>query len=272
MKNSDKLLVIGDVHGCFPTLKELLGEVDPNMPLLFLGDLINRGPSSLETLRYVKNMAHRAICLLGNHEMHLLASAAGAGKSHRKDTIQEILQAPDAEELIDFVRHLPLLYQWKNYTFVHASIDPAWSIELARSLASEVQTHLRGKHWKEYLQHMYGKDLWNKHLSGEARMRAILNGFTRIRFVDKNGFPDYSIKEGLQQKPDHLMPWFDCPIRKTQNEQIVFGHWSTLGLVVRSDIIALDTGCVWGGSLSAIELPERRLFTVKAPQYLDPFA
>lgn len=272
MKDAEKILVIGDVHGCLPTLEKLIAQIDENMPLLFLGDLINRGPESLATLRLVKNMGKRAKCLLGNHDMHLLATAANAGKANRRDTIDEILKADDAEDLIDFVRHQPLLWQWNDYTFVHASIDPAWSLEEAQTLAHEVQNHLRSKHWKSYLQNMYGKDLWEPSLKGEARMRAILNGFTRIRFVNSQGIPDYKIKEGLETKPDHLMPWFECPVRKTQNDKIVFGHWSTLGLVVRENIIALDTGCVWGGALSAIELPSRKVLSIKAPQYLDPLA
>ncbi len=272
MQSAQKILVIGDVHGCLLTLEELLDQVQEEMPLLFLGDVINRGPQSLSTLRLIKALGSRAKFLLGNHEMHLLASAAGAGKINRRDTIDEILNAPDSEELIDYIRHQPLLFQWQDYTFVHASIDPAWTLEEAKSLAQEVQTHLQGNDWKAYLQHMYGKDLWDKKLTGDARMRAILNGFTRIRFVDKKGIPDYKIKEGLAQKPDHLMPWFECPVRKTKNDSIVFGHWSTLGLVVQDNVIALDTGCVWGGALTAIELPARKILSVKAPQYLDPLA
>lgn len=270
MQSSQNVTVIGDVHGCLPTLLKLLELIPADSPLIFIGDIINRGPASLETLRLVRSMGERATLILGNHEMHLLATAAGAGKPNRRDTIEEILNAPDASELIDWVRHQYLLFEWKDYTFVHAAIDPAWSLKKARNLAKEVQDELRSDHWKDYLQEMYGKDLWDNNLSGAARMRAILNGFTRIRFVDKKGVPDYKVKDAPGQTPKHLMPWFECPCRKTQDDNIVFGHWSTLGLVNRKHVIALDTGCVWGGALSAIELPQRKVLQVKAPQYCDP--
>ena len=272
MQTKQNVTAIGDVHGCLPTLEKLLAQIPEDSPLIFIGDVINRGPASLETLRRVRSFGERAKLILGNHEMHLLATAAGAGKVNRRDTIDEILNAPDACDLIDWVRHQYLLLDWNDYTFVHAAIDPAWSLKKARTLASEVREHLRSNHWKDYLQEMYGKDLWSNDLRGSARMRAILNGFTRIRFVDKKGIPDYKVKDAPGKTPDHLMPWFECPVRKTKEDNIVFGHWSTLGLVLKEHVIALDTGCVWGGSLSAIELPSRKIYQVKAPQYCDPFA
>lgn len=272
MQSEQNVTVIGDVHGCLPSLSQLLEKIPEDSPLIFIGDLINRGPASLETLRLVHSMGKRATLILGNHEMHLLATAAGAGKPNRRDTIGEILAAPDAEELIDWIRHQYLLYDWKDYTFVHAAIDPAWSLKKARALACEVREHLRSDHWKEYLQEMYGKDLWDNDLTGPARMRAILNGFTRIRFVDKKGIPDYKAKDSPGNTPKHLMPWFVYSHRKTKDDNIVFGHWSTLGLVIQEHIIALDTGCVWGGALTAVMLPQRQVIQVKAPQYCDPFA
>lgn len=271
-KNADKVTVIGDVHGCLPTLEKLLNRIDKDMPLIFIGDIINRGPQSLETLRLIRSLGKQARVILGNHDMHFLATAAGNGKANRRDTIAEIFKAPDAQELIDWMRHQRLMYRWKEYTFVHAAIDPAWSIKEADELAGEVHDILRSKHWKDALKEMYGKDLWDPKLKGSARMRAILNGFTRIRFVDKKGVPDYKAKESPQAVGADLMPWFDYPNRKTANDTIVFGHWSTLGLILRPHIIALDTGCIWGGSLTAIELPSRRIIQEKAPQYLDPLA
>ena len=247
MQSEQNVTVIGDVHGCLPSLSQLLEKIPEDSPLIFIGDLINRGPASLETLRLVHSMGKRATLILGNHEMHLLATAAGAGKPNRRDTIDEILAAPDAEELIDWIRHQYLLYDWKDYTFVHAAIDPAWS-------------------------EMYGKDLWDNDLTGPARMRAILNGFTRIRFVDKKGIPDYKAKDSPGNTPKHLMPWFEYSHRKTKDDNIVFGHWSTLGLVIQEHLIALDTGCVWGGALTAVMLPQRQVIQVKAPQYCNPFA
>ena len=272
MQNEQNVTVIGDVHGCLPSLEKLLKQIPSDDHLIFIGDIINRGPQSLATLRLVRSFGDRATLILGNHEMHLLATAAGAGKANRRDTIDEILNAPDAPELIDWVRTQYLLYQWGDYTFVHGAIDPAWSLKKAKNLANEVQQALRGDDWKEYLQEMYGKDLWDDELSGSARMRAILNGFTRIRFVDKKGVPDYKIKDAPGNTPKHLMPWFECPARKTKKDNVVFGHWSTLGLVMTEHVIALDTGCVWGGALTAVELPQRKVFQVKAPQYCDPFA
>ena len=272
MQNAQNVTVIGDVHGCLPTLEALLSQIPEDVPLIFIGDLINRGPESLKTLRCVVEMGDRAHLILGNHEMHLLASAAGAGKVNRRDTIEEILNAPDADDLVDWVRHQHLLLQWRQFTFVHAALDPAWSVKEAVKLAHEVQSELRSKQWKTYLKEMYGKDLWDKSLTGSARMRAILNGFTRIRFVDKKGIPDYKVKDAPGINPPHLMPWFECPARKNNKNTIVFGHWSTLGFVNTPYAIALDTGCVWGGALSALILPERRLIQVKAPQYCDPFA
>ena len=143
-KNAEKVTVIGDVHGCLPTLEKLLARIDDTMPLIFIGDIINRGPNSLETLRLIRSLGKRARVILGNHDMHFLATAAGNGKANRRDTIAEIFQAPDAEELIDWMRHQRLMYRWKEYSFVHAAIDPAWSITEAEALAGEIQGILRG--------------------------------------------------------------------------------------------------------------------------------
>ncbi len=270
--NTQTLYVIGDVHGCLPTLTELFEQLDETTPIIFLGDVINRGPNSLETLRFVKSLGKRARCILGNHDLHLLATAAGSGRIASLDTIDEILSAPDAEELLDYVRHQSLFIQWQGFTFVHAAMDPAWDIKTAQKLAAYVEKKLRAQDWRRNLMHMYGKDLWDEKLRGDAKLRAILNGFTRIRFVDEKGIPNYKIKDAPGESPAGFMPWFDCPARKTKKETVVFGHWSTLGLINRTDIIALDTGCVWGGALSAMELPARKIIQVKAPMYRDPLA
>ncbi len=270
--HSDKLYAIGDIHGCYDTFIELFNQLDPSIPLLFLGDIINRGPKSLETLRFVKSLGDRARLILGNHEMSFLATAAGHGKAHRLDTMHSILDEPDAKDLINWLRKQYLLFQWNEYTFVHGAINPAWDLDLAKALAHEVQEHLRNKGWKKYLKDMYGKDQWDESLTGSARMRAILNGFTRIRLVDEQGIPEFKIKEGIAKIPEGFMPWFESPVRKTQNDTIVFGHWSTLGLVNRPNIICLDSGCLWGGSLTAMEFPSRKIISIKAPQYLDPLA
>ena len=270
MKNSSSIYVIGDVHGCLPSLNQLLASFDEDLPLVFTGDIINRGPNSLETLRRIKGLGERAVTVLGNHDLHLLASAAGFGKPNRLDTLDPILTAPDAQELIDWLRFQPLLYQWNDWTIVHAGLLPCWSLTQARELAQEVQTILRSDDWKNGLSQMYGKELWEESLSGHARVRAILNGFTRLRLVHADGTPDYKIKETTGGIPEGFYAWFDAPERQSQNDKIVFGHWSTLGKVNRDHVIALDTGCVWGGALTAVKLPQRRFFSVKAPMYLNP--
>lgn len=270
--HTDKIYAIGDIHGCYDTLVELFDLLDPEIPIIFLGDIVNRGPKSLETIRFVKSLGDRARLILGNHEMSLLATAADHGKQHRLDTMQCILDEPDAKEIINWLRKQYLLLQWNEYTFVHGAINPAWTLEKAKALAEEVQTHLRNKGWKKYLKEMYGKDQWDDNLTNPARMRAILNGFTRIRMVDENGIPEFKMKEGIDKIPPGFMPWFEVPCRKTQNDTIVFGHWSTLGLVQQPNVICLDTGCLWGGALTAMEFPCRKVITVKSPQYLDPLA
>lgn len=272
MKNSSSLYVIGDVHGCLPSLMQLLDQLDPDIPLVFTGDIINRGPNSLGTLRFIKSLGSRALTVLGNHDLHLLATAAGFGKPNRLDTINEILQATDCQELIDWLRFQPLLYQWQDWTIVHAGLLPAWSLDQAQTLAQEVQSALRSPTWKSALSQMYGKEIWDESLKDHARRRAILNALTRIRLVTPNGMPDYKIKETSHGIPCGFSAWFDAPERKSRNDKIVFGHWSTLGKVNRDNVIALDTGCVWGGALTAVQLPQRHFISVKAPRYLNPLA
>ena len=268
-----ELFAIGDLQGCLESLKGLLEQIPEDAELLFLGDIVNRGPESLETLRFVKNLGHRSDTLLGNHDLHLLAVAAGAGSVHRRDTISDILSAPDREELIDWLRARPLMVERDGITFVHAGINPAWDLPTARMLAREAEKHLAGRHWKESLAGMYGGTQWDPDLRGEARMRAILNGFTRIRFVDREtGELDFDQKEGTGKAPANLMPWFDYPLRKTAGTPVCFGHWSTLGLINRPDLMAIDTGCLWGGELTALRIRDRRIFTEKCPCWADPKA
>ena len=268
MQSAQNVTVIGDVHGCLPSLQKLLSLIPEDSPLIFIGDIINRGPASLETLRLIYSFGDRAKLILGNHDMHLLATAAGAGKANRRDTIDEILNAPDAQQLIDWVRHQYLLYQWNDYTFVHAAIDPAWSLKKAKNLAAEVQNQLRSENWKDYLQDMYGNEDKVAAAKSSARMRGILNGFTRMRYVDAQGRLDFGPKMSPIDAPRNCIPWFDCP-RKI-HKRICFGHWSTLGLLIRSDVIAIDTGCLWGGSLTAIRLRDGRIFSEQCPQWAPP--
>ena len=194
---------VGDLQGCLESLTNLLEIVPKNAQLLFVGDLVNRGPESLATLRYVKDLcdAGRARTLLGNHDLHLLAVAAGAGSVHRKDTIGEILTAPDYDDLINWLRRQPLLIDTPDTVFVHAGIPPRWTLEQAKTLAHEAETHLQADDWKDYLQGMYGAENFRDDLTGPARMRAIFNGLTRMRFIGPDSEPEYNLKEGADKGP-----------------------------------------------------------------------
>lgn len=267
---TSSIYAVGDLQGCLESLANLLEIVPDDGELLFVGDLVNRGPQSLATLRFVKKLcdAGRARAILGNHDMHLLAVAAGAGNIHRRDTISEILEAPDREELIDWLRRRPLLIDTPDVVFVHAGIPPRWTLDLAERLAREAEAQLSGDNWKEYLQDMYGTDNYTEDLTGKARMRAIFNGLTRMRFIGPDGEPEYSLKEGADKAPAGFKPWFECRRRVTKT--ICFGHWSTLGLINRPDLAAIDTGCLWGGKLTAIRFPDRRIFEENCPQWMAP--
>lgn len=265
-----ELFAVGDLQGCLESLKGLLEQLPKSAHIIFVGDIVNRGPQSLKTLRKVKKLCDsgRAEMVLGNHDLHLLAVAAGAGRVHRKDTIGEILEARDCDELIDWLRKQPLIINTPGTVFVHAGIPPAWTLKDALSHAEEAHRALAGDDWKAYLQGMYGNDNYSDSLSGPARMRAILNGLTRMRFMDPEGNPDYSIKEGLGAAPAGYKPWFECPRRVTKT--ICFGHWSMLGLMLRPKLIAVDTGCLWGGTLTAVRLSDRRLFQEPCPEWAAP--
>ncbi len=267
---SENVYAVGDIQGCLTSLKELLGQLPEDAPLIFVGDIVNRGPDSLETLRFVKKLDEDGrvhAVLLGNHDLHLLAVAAGAGWPKRKDTITEILEAPDRKELLKWLRSKPLMYETEDTVFVHAAICPEWTLEDARAYAAEVSEALQGKKWKKYLRGMYGDDTSASN-ENPARMRYILNGFTRMRYVDANGKADFSPKMGLAEAPTGLRPWFDLPRKCTKT--VCFGHWSTLGLLMRPDVVAIDTGCLWGGALTAVRFPDRRIYEERCPQWAAP--
>ncbi|UWE17058.1 symmetrical bis(5'-nucleosyl)-tetraphosphatase [Herbaspirillum huttiense] len=266
--------IIGDLQGCGASLQDLLAVLPPfaSDRLIFAGDLINRGPQSLHTLRTVMQMGERAQSVLGNHDLHLLAVACGIRPAHRDDTLDDILNAPDRDELIDWLRHRPLAIHEQGHLIVHAGVLPQWDLQQALALASEVETMLRSDHWIDFLRHMYGNqpDRWSDDLTGHERLRCIINAFTRLRFCQADGTMDFAVKEGAAAAPEGLMPWFEVPGRRTEDVTVVFGHWSTLGLVLRPNLIALDTGCVWGGKLSAVRLEDRALFQVQCPQARRP--
>jgi len=268
---------IGDLQGCHASLEALLERIDaadPGAPLWFAGDLINRGPQSLATLRRVKALGARATVVLGNHDLHLLAVAHGIRNPHRSDTMTDILAAPDRDELLDWLRHRPLAHLADGHLLVHAGVLPQWSAAQTRALAGEVETALRGPAWVDFLREMYGNTplRWDDALQGSARLRCIVNGLTRLRFCSADGEMEFAAKEGLDAAPPGFMPWFEVPQRQSADITVVFGHWSTLGLMLRPNLIALDTGCVWGGQLTALRLHDRQPLQVQCPQYRQPGA
>jgi len=266
------LLVIGDVQGCDDRLRELLAKAPAADRLLFLGDLVNRGPQSLAALRRVRGLGERAITVLGNHDLHLLAVAAGIRREHLDDTLQEILDAPDAEELLDWVRKRPLAHFEQGALFVHAGLLPPWSVARALELAHEVERMLSGPDYRRFLATMYGNQpaRWDDGLTGADRLRCILNALTRARYVSEDGTMDFRIKVAPAQAPPGWIPWFEHPQRASRGTPVVFGHWSTLGLMLREDAICLDTGCLWGEALTALSWPERTLYRVACPGYRRP--
>jgi bis(5'-nucleosyl)-tetraphosphatase (symmetrical) len=270
---------IGDVQGCYQPLRALLAAIrfDPMRDLLwFTGDLVNRGPQSLEVLRYVKALGDRAVCVLGNHDLHLLAVAAGVAKSKKRDTLEKILSAPDKGELLQWLRSLPLLHHDNQlgYTLIHAGLLPAWTLADAKRLAQEAKDVLRGEVVMNFFHHMYGDlpDHWNENLQGTDRLRVIINAFTRLRYCDLEGNMDLRPTGPPGSQPPDLMPWFQVPGRRSLDLRIVFGHWSTLGLWQGDGVIGLDSGCLWGKSLSAVRLDHDpvKFFSVPCPSCLAP--
>jgi bis(5'-nucleosyl)-tetraphosphatase (symmetrical) len=254
----DSIYAIGDIQGCAAQLDALVRELPKGSKIICVGDLVNRGPDSLGTLRRLKSWQERgdAECILGNHDLHLLARDANLRGSKSLDTLDDILRAPDRKELIDWLRNRPLaLYDGDNL-FVHAGVLPQWSINQTMELADEVQKALRKKNYVSFLADMYGNtpNKWSNSLKGADRLRVIVNSFTRMRFCSTKGEMDFISKEGAGTAPKNFYPWFDVPNRKTQDKRIFFGHWSTLGLVRKDNVIGLDTGCVWGGNLTAISI------------------
>jgi bis(5'-nucleosyl)-tetraphosphatase (symmetrical) len=270
------MLVIGDLQGCLESLRELLGAARADERLLFLGDLVNRGPASLATLRFVRNLGDRAIAVLGNHDLHLLAVAAGIRPLHADDTLQEILDAPDREDLLDWLRARPLAHAEAGALFVHAGVLPQWTVAKTLALAAEVEACLRGADHRSFLKQMYGNApaRWNETLAGADRLRCVINALTRLRFVSADGTMDFHVKEGTAAAPAGYMPWFDHPARATHpacgGVPVLFGHWSTLGLLDRPDAVCLDTGCVWGGELTAMRWPQRTIVQVTCPPSASP--
>ena len=253
------LYLIGDVQGCDDALARLLDEIafSPSRDtLVLLGDLVNRGPQSLAVLRRMVALEASAHCLLGNHDLHLLAVAHGVRKPHRSDTLDDILQAPDRAALLDWLRARPLALQRQGWLMVHAGVLPQWDAAQTLSLAAELEGELRGPDWGVFLHNMYGNrpDRWSEQLHGLDRLRVIVNALTRLRFCSTDGVMEFETKDSAASAPAGFMPWFEVPQRRSEGSRIAFGHWSTLGNVQRHDVLSLDTGCVWGGCLTAARI------------------
>ncbi len=274
------LYLIGDVQGCDGALERLLDAVafSPSRDrLVLLGDLVNRGPASLAVLRRAMALGDAVACLLGNHDLHLLAVSQGVRKPHRSDTVGDILAAPDRDALLDWLRHRPLALQERGVLMVHAGVLPQWTAGQALRLAGEVERVLQGADWHVFMHQMYGNqpDQWHDGLQGAARLRVIVNALTRLRFCSADGRMEFESKDAAgASAPLGFMPWFDVPGRRTASDVVAFGHWSMLGWMDRPDVLSLDTGCVWGGALSAVRVGatprDIELFQVRCPQAQKP--
>ena len=275
------LYLIGDVQGCDTALGRLLDEIafSPSRDrLVLLGDLVNRGPESLAVLRRMAALGDAAACLLGNHDLHLLVVSQGVRRPHRTDTLGDILAAPDRDALLVWLRHRPLALHERGVLMVHAGVLPQWSAARTLQLAAEVETVLRGADWHVFMHQMYGNqpDEWHDGLQGAARLRVIVNALTRLRLCSAVGRLEFDTTDssGVDGAPPGFMPWVDVPGRQTADDVIAFGHWSTLGWLERPDLLSLDTGCVWGGCLSAARIGadarDRELIQVRCPQARKP--
>ncbi len=269
--------VIGDVQGCYDELAELLEQIrfDPASDRLwFVGDLVNRGPDSLAVLRFVRSLGACATFVHGNHDLHLLSLDAGQGRPRADDTLDEVLAAPDRDELMAWLRAQPLMHVEGSFALVHAGLLPLWSVPQARALAREVEAAMQAPSYREFFASMYGSEPanWSDALAGAARLRVIVNAMTRMRFCTPQGTMEFHHKGGLSDAPAGFLPWFDVPSRRSTTHTMLCGHWSTLGLMQRADVIALDTGCVWGGMLTAIRLDDSTLHQVRSRRPRRPGA
>jgi bis(5'-nucleosyl)-tetraphosphatase (symmetrical) len=262
---------IGDLQGCFQPLERLLDAIafDARRDRLwFVGDLVNRGPDSLACLRFVRDLGESAVSVLGNHDLHLVCVAEGIHETGKRDTLAAVLAASDRDELIGWLRQRPLMHVDDGWVLSHAGVLPAWSVQQARALAAEVESGLRGPGYGDLLRNMFGDEpnAWSERLRGWERMRLVVNAFTRMRMCRADGAMDLRFKGEPGDEPAGLTPWFDVEGRRNRDHTILFGHWSALGVMVRDDVVGLDSGCVWGRSLSALRLEDRSLFEVPCPQ------
>jgi bis(5'-nucleosyl)-tetraphosphatase (symmetrical) len=266
------IYAIGDIQGCFDELLRLLDTISFNEhsdQLWFAGDLVNRGYKSLETLRFIKSLGDSAVTVLGNHDLHLLAASCASKISNKKDTLLPILEAPDRDELIHWLRHRPLFHFNDDFCLVHAGLPPQWDFKKTKKCALLAEQALKDPDYQVFLKQMYGNkpNIWSSSLKGVERLRFIINCFTRMRYCDVNGRLDFVQSGPLGTQPKNLVPWFSVPKRKNADMRIIFGHWSSLGYYEGSNCYGIDTGCIWGGQLTAIKLDEPvQRFSIECPE------
>lgn len=272
------LYAIGDIQGCHREFRDLLDLIrfDPLLDRLWIvGDLVNRGPGSLAVLRDVIALGGAATSVLGNHDFHLLTIAAGHRRQHRGDTLDEILEAPDRHALVEWLSRRPLVAVEGDLVMVHAGLLPSWTPAQALALSREVEAMLASDRAHEFLGVLYGDEprRWRDDLAGTDRLRAIVNACTRLRFCTADDEMEFKEKRGPESTPDGFAPWFQHPQRRSAASTVVCGHWSTLDLLLAPNVMMLDSGCVWGGALTAVRLPDRRVYQVpsRAPIQPKPF-
>jgi bis(5'-nucleosyl)-tetraphosphatase (symmetrical) len=258
--------VIGDVQGCAEALQALLESCDFDRKqdrLWLAGDLINRGPGNVAVLRFLRGLGGRASCVLGNHDFFFLAVVAGAVEHGEGDTLEDLLSAPDFDELVDWLRHRPLLHVEDDFAMVHAGLLPQWSIPQAQQLAHEVELALQSDAWKDFLCNLWGgkPSVWHDALEGADRLRIIVNAMCRLRFLRVDGSIDLKPKGPPEDVPSHI-PWYEASDARWRSHTIFHGHWSALGFRETAQVIALDSGCVWGGELTAWRIEDRKVFRV----------
>lgn len=256
---------IGDIHGCFRTLQALLERInfDPARDRIWLvGDLVNRGRHSLEVLRWAYSLGERCTCVLGNHDLFLLAKARGIGKDRRNDTLGEILGAKDRFDLLDWLRSRPLLHMEGDYVLVHAGLHPCWTLAEAKLHAQEAEAALQGRSFVSLLAtiRINNSIVWNEHISGRVRTKLIINVLTRMRLCSPSGQLFFKFYGAADDVPEGYLPWFRVPGCREQEKTILFGHWSALGFLQERNVICLDSGCVYGGGLTALRLEDREVF------------
>ena len=256
------VFAVGDIQGCLDELFAVLKRAGfkPRKDTLWcVGDLVNRGVQSLETLRHLRELGDHAVCVLGNHDITLLALAAGV-QVRSQHQLQAVLDAPDRDALIDWLRHRPVMHYDKalGYAMVHAGVLPEWSLKQAQGLARELENFLRRDDWREHIGKLYGARprCWKDARTGDKRIRLISNVFTRLRYLDAKGRLDLTCKGSPAKCPSGLTPWFRVPGRKTRDTRIIFGHWSTLGFYSENNVWGIDAGCVWGGKMTVLRLDE----------------